>query len=119
MLVGLIHFYLPYKYVKRFTEKTFRRKVFWGSVKMLMGKAIMGILNIPFIFLFYHFVYPSYWLGFFYYALIIPLFGLSAYLFFRILKQYKVKGAMKKMKLEKIIAKRTELIAEIEREVKV
>jgi len=119
MLVGLIHFYLPYKYVKRFTEKTFRRKVFWGSVKMLMGKAIMGILNIPFIFLFYHFVYPSYWLGFFYYALIIPLFGLSAYLFFRILKQYKVKGAMKKMKLEKIIAKRTELLAEIEREVKV
>ena len=119
MLLGLIHFYLPYKFVKRFTEKTFKRKVFWGSVKMLMGKAIMGILNIPFIFLFYHFVYPSYWLGFFYYALIIPLFGLSAYLFFRILKQYKVKGAMNKMKLEKIIAKRTELIAEIEREVKV
>ena len=118
MLIGLVHFYLPYKFVKRFTEKSFKRKVFWGSVKMMMGKAIMGILNIPFIFLFYYFVYPSYWLGFIYFAVVIPIFGLSAYVFFRIFKQYKIKRAMKKMKLEKIIAKRTELLAEIEREVK-
>ena len=112
-LIGMIHFYLPYKFVKRFTEKTFRRRVFWGSVKMLMGKAIMGIINIPFIFVFYHFVYPSYWLGFAYYALIIPLFGLSSYIYFRKLKDYQVLGAMKKAKLDKIVEKRTELIDEI------
>lgn len=112
-LVGLVHFYLPYKFIKRFTEKTFRRRVFWGSVKMIMGKAIMGIINIPFIFVFYHIIYPSYWLGFAYYALIIPLFGLSSYVYFRKLKDFQVLGAMKKANLKKVIVKREELIKEI------
>ena len=40
-IIGMIHFYLPYIFVKRFVEKSFKRRVFWGSVKMLMGKAIM------------------------------------------------------------------------------
>jgi hypothetical protein len=116
-ILGMIHFYLPYLFVKRFVEKSFKRRVFWGSVKILMGKAIMGIINIPFIFVFYHFVYPSYWLGFFYYTLIIPLFGLSAYLFFRNLKEYKLIGHLQTINLSKIIVKRAELLEEIEREV--
>lgn len=112
-IIGLIHLYLPYIFVKRFAEKSFKRSVFWGSVKMVMGKAIMGIINLPVIFLFYHFIYPSYWLGFFYYAIIIPACGLCAYLFFHNLKSFQIKGAMKKAKLDKVIQKREAIATEI------
>ncbi|MBC9811328.1 1-acyl-sn-glycerol-3-phosphate acyltransferase [Crocinitomicaceae bacterium CZZ-1] len=111
-ILGLIHCGIPYMLCKRFVEKTFRRKVFWGSVKLLTGKISMGLLNIPFIFLFYKFVYPSYWLAFAYY-LSIGLFGLAAYMWFRNFKAFKIKGAMKKMDIGKFWKKRTELAEKI------
>ena len=111
-VLGLIHCGIPYYLTKRFVEKTFRRKVFWGSVKLLMGKISMGLLNIPFIFLFYKFVYPSYWLGFAYY-LCIGLFGLAAYMWFRNFKSFKIKGVMKKMDVSKFWNRRTELAQKI------
>lgn len=107
-ILGLIHCGIPYYFTKRFVEKTFRRKVFWSSVKLLVGKISMGLLNIPFIFLFYKFVYPSYWLGFAYY-LCIGLFGLAAYMWFRNFKSFKIKGAMKKMDINKFWSRRSEL----------
>lgn len=107
-ILGLIHCGLPYFLCKRFVEKSFKRKVFWSSVKLLTAKISMGLLNIPFIFLFYHYVYPSYWLGFLYYACI-GLFGLAAYMWFRNFKSFKIKGAMKKMDLSKFWSKRTDL----------
>lgn len=107
-ILGLIHCGIPYYFTKRFVEKTFRRKVFWSSVKLLVGKISMGLLNIPFIFLFYKFVYPSYWLGFAYY-LCIGLFGLAAYMWFRNFKSFKIKGTMKKMDVNKFWSRRTEL----------
>ncbi len=113
MLIGLIHCYIPYILVKRFTEKSFKRKVFWGSVKMLLGKVFMGIFNIPFIFLFYHFVYPSYWLSLAYYFFFIPSCGLIAYIYFMKLKDYKTKGIIQKMDLSKIISKRQALLEKI------
>ena len=112
-LIGLIHCLLPYILVKRFTEKSFKRKVFWGSVKMLLGKLIMGLFNIPFIFLFYNFVYPSYWLGFAYYLFVIPSFGLIAYLYNRRLIDYKTKSKIEKMDLTKFFEKREMLIKKI------
>lgn len=111
-LLGLIHCGIPYILVKRFVEKSFRRKVFWGSVKLLLGKISMGLLNIPFIFLFYHYVYPSYWLGFAYY-LSIGLFGLAAYMWFRNFKSFKIKGAMKKMDPSKLWKRRADLLERI------
>ena len=51
-IIGLFHCFIPYILIKRFTEKTFKRRVFWGSVKMLLGKASMGLFNLPFIFIF-------------------------------------------------------------------
>lgn len=104
-LLGLIHCGLPYFLIKGFVEKSFRRKVFWGSVKMLLGKISMGLLNIPFIFVFYHFVYPSWWLAFLYYACI-GLFGLAAYLWVRNFKDFKAKGVVNSTDLSKIITKR-------------
>lgn len=112
MLLGLLHCGLFYWLVKRFVEKSFRRKVFWGSVKLMMGMVVMGLVNIPVVFLFHHFIYPSYWLGFLYYALI-GLLGLAAYQWFIHLKRYQVKSKMQKSDLTKIMAKRNELVEEI------
>ncbi len=112
-IIGLIHCYLPYILIKRFTEKTFRRRVFWGSVKMLLGKASMGLLNIPFIFLIHAYIYPSYLVGFAYYLFVIPTCGLIAYLYSRNFVDFKAKGIIQKMDLSKIIAKRKGLIDKI------
>lgn len=118
-LLGMIHCFIPYILVKRFTEKTFRRKVFWGSVKMLLGKASMGILNLPFIFLFHHFVYPSYWLGILYYLFVIPAFGLVAYIYHRKLVDFRVKGAIQKMDITNFIEKRKALVEKIHQNIPV
>src|SRR5690606_11998715 len=37
-ILGLVHCGLPYILIKKFVEKSFKRKVFWGSVKLLLGK---------------------------------------------------------------------------------
>lgn len=107
-ILGLIHCGLLYYACKSFVEKSFKRRVFWSSVKLLTAKISMGLLNIPFIFLFYKFVYPSYWLAFAYYCCI-GLFGLAAYMWYRNFKSFKVKGAMKKIDTTKFWNKRMEL----------
>ena len=50
-LLGLIHAGLWYLLVKRFVEKVFKRPVFWGSSKLIILMALVGLVNIPFIFL--------------------------------------------------------------------
>ena len=112
-IIGFIHCFIPYILIKTFTEKTFKRRVFWGSVKMLLGKATMGILNIPFIFLIHDYVYPSYLVGVGYYLFVIPTCGLIAYLYARNFLDFKAKGIIQKMDLSKIVAKRNELINKI------
>jgi hypothetical protein len=111
-ILGMIHCGLPYILIKRFVEKSFRRRVFWGSVKLILGMVIIGIINIPAIFLFYYLVYPSYWLGFVYYGTI-GLFGLSAYMWYRNLVRFKEKGIVRKANLSKIVEKRNELMEKI------
>ena len=79
---------------------------------MLLAMIVMGLVNIPVIFLFYKFVYPSYWLGFAYYAGI-GIYGLAAYMWVHHLKVFKIKGAMKKISLDKFWKKRNELLERI------
>lgn len=112
-LLGFIHCGLPYFLVKRFVEKSFRRKVFWGSVKLIMGKIIMGLINLPVIWLFHYFVYPSYWLGFAYYACI-GFFWTAAYEWMLNFKRFKQKGAVNKTDLSKLMKKREELFAQMQ-----
>jgi len=111
-ILGIIHCGLPYFLIKRFVEKSFRRRVFWGSVKLILGMVVIGIINIPAIFLFYHFIYPSYWLGFIYYGAI-GLFGLAAYMWYRNFVRFKEKGIVKKANLSKIVEMRTQLLVKI------
>ena len=54
-LLGLIHAGLWYLLVKRFVEKVFKRPVFWGSSKLIILMALVGLVNIPFIFLIAHY----------------------------------------------------------------
>lgn len=111
-LLGFIHCAVPYLLVKRFTEKSFKRKVFWGSVKLLLGTFTIGFLNIPVIFLFHNLIYPSYWLGIAYF-LSIGLFGLAAYVWYGNFVQFKEKGVVSKADLSKILSKRKDLIEKI------
>jgi len=111
-ILGLIHCGPVYFLVKRFVEKSFKRKVFWGSVKLIMGMIGMGLINIPVIFLFYHFIYPSYILGIVYYGLI-GIFGLSAYMWWRNFVRFKEKGIVQKADLSKIVMMRKGLLEKI------
>ena len=112
-IVGMIHCLIPYLLIKRFTEKTFKRRVFWSSVKLMLGKVSVGIFNIPVFFLIYNFIYPSFWLGLGYFLFIIPTLGLIAYLYHRKISIYKTKGLMQKMDLSPFIEKRRILIEKI------
>jgi hypothetical protein len=112
-ILGLVHCGLPYYGVKKFVEKSFKRKVFWGSVKLLLGMISMGLLNIPFIFLFKTYIYPSYVLGLIYYMLI-GLFGLAAYIWRICFKRFQEKGVIAKTDLSKIIQKRNDLLQKIQ-----
>ncbi len=110
---GMIHCLIPYLLIKRFTEKTFKRRVFWSSVKLMLGKVSVGIFNIPVFFLIYNFIYPSFWLGLGYLLFIIPTLGLISYLYHRKITIYKTKGLMQKMDLSPFIEKRRILIEKI------
>lgn len=112
MLVGAAHCIIPYKLSKGFAEKSFKRKVFWSSVKLIMGKITIGLFNIPVIFLFYYFVYPSWILAFAYYFFI-GVYGALAYVWFTTLKTYKTKGAIQKADLSKFVKKRDDLESRI------
>ena len=113
VLVGLIHNYLPYRFIKNFVEKSFKRKVFWGSVKMTLGVVAIGLFNLIFLFLGYYLVYPSWllWLG--YYFIVPPLTGIIAYGYFNRIKDYKNYKRTLKMDLSEINLKREELLNRI------
>lgn len=114
-LFGLIHNYLPYKLIKNFVEKSFKRPVFWGSVKMLLGAIAFGIYNLIIVLLLHFFVYENAVFWFFYFFIITPLTGLIAYNYF---KRYKNNQKMKMLfrkDLTSIMSKRAKLIEDIER----
>ncbi len=106
--LGLIHCGIVYIGVKRFVEKSFKRTVFYGSVKLLLGTIGMGVFNIPFIFLFHKFVYPSWWMAIGYYTLI-GIFFLAMILFNGALIIWKRKGQMKETDLKSMAEERLAL----------
>lgn len=79
MLVGLIHNLVPYYFTKRFVEKTFKRKVFWGGVKMMLGKLFIGLYNIPLVIILHLNLFDSHWISWPYYFIVPPLTGFIAY----------------------------------------
>ena len=113
-LLGAIHCGIPYILIKRYVERTFKRKVFWSSVKLIIGQFVLAGINIPSIFAFYYLVYPSWWLAFAYF-LSISLTGFAAYMWMRSWQSFQRKGALINTDLASILNKREALEIEINR----
>jgi hypothetical protein len=107
-LIGAVHGLVPYIAAKKFTEKAFGRKVFWGSVKMMLGKLLGTIWNIPIIIVMTHYLFPYWWIGFAYFF-IIPDLCRMAYLWAVSFKEFRVKGMMDKVDVSKFTERRKEL----------
>ena len=117
VVIGLIHNYLPFRWVKNFVERAFKRRVFWGSVKMTLGALAIGIYNIIFLLILNYTVYQNgifWWLYFF---IVPPLTGLIAYNYFKRLKHHKALRRLEKMDLSEFYAKRSQALAFIEKSV--
>ncbi len=112
--LGLVHFWAPYTLVKRFTEKTFKRPVFWSSVKVILGSLILTLWNIPLVWLLHAFLVKNGLVSLIYF-LMLPFIGLITYYWFRRLKDYRTKKALQKMDLSAILEKRKQLMEQIER----
>jgi hypothetical protein len=115
-LLGFVHCGPWYIVIKRFVEKTFKRPVFWGSVKLLLGTAVFGLVNIPYIFIFKSWIYPSTGLALLYYFGI-GFYGLATYSWFNNYKRFKEKGKTAKVDLSKIVAKRKLVSSRIQQEI--
>jgi hypothetical protein len=113
-LLGLLHLGHLYLFIKRFVQNSFKRKVFWSSTKMVVGMIAMGLVNLPFIWIFHAFVYES-WIAAVLYYLCIGLFGLAAYEWVMAIKVFIAKGKVQKADIQMIIEKRSSLEARIER----
>jgi hypothetical protein len=107
-IVGFIHGFIPYIISKKVTEKIMKRKVFWGSVKMMMAKIIGSIYNIPIIILITKWYLPHWSLGILYFFLIPVLWRLS-YEYAHQFKEIQIKRKMKSVDLSKFVEKRAEL----------
>lgn len=115
MILGLLHNYLPYKWVKSFVEKSFKRKVFWGSVKLLLGALVVGIYNILLINAFYFFIYPSLWFWLLYFLVVPPITGVLSYYYFNRLSRFNRLKLLQKRELTHINSERESCLAEIKR----
>jgi 1-acyl-sn-glycerol-3-phosphate acyltransferase len=111
--LGLIHFYLPYIFVKRFTEKTFKRKVFWSSVKLMLGFLVMSIFNIVLVVVLNKLFINNGLISLAYF-LVLPLVGIITYYWFEKLKLFKTKNKLNKLNLSSVIEKRKNLISKID-----
>ena len=114
MLLGVLHLGAFYYGIKRYVEKSFKRRVFWGSTKMVIGMFAMGLFNLPMVWIFKAFIVDSWSLGILYYFAI-GLFGLAAYEWFRSLNLFVEKGKVLQADVHQIIEKRRDLKERIER----
>lgn len=113
LLLGIIHQYLPHLIIKRFVEKTFRRDVFWSGVKLLLGAAFSALYNLPFIFLFYAYIYPSYWLALLYYLTVPLISGVYTYTQVKKFQDLKKFGKANEKELRELVEERSSLLAKI------
>jgi hypothetical protein len=113
MILGILHLGLFYFGIKRYVEKSFKRRVFWGSTKMVIGMFAMGLFNLPMIWIFKAYIVDSWSLGILYYFCI-GLFGLAAYEWFDSLKQFNAKGKILHTAPQQLIETRKELKKRIE-----
>jgi hypothetical protein len=113
MFIGTFFNVIPYLFIKRFVEKSFKRSVFWGSVKMLLGLVAAGLYNLITLFVGVFFIYHSWPLWLFVYFIVIPLSGVIAYNWFKRLKRVNHRSSMFTKDLGDLGAQRERIIQEI------
>lgn len=115
MILGMVHCYLPYKFIKNFVEKSFKRKVFWGSVKMLLGFVAIALFNVPITMLFTNAFGWSTVVGMFYFVTVLPLAGVITYKWFKVYKMNKQMKDIVKRDVSNIALERSLIEEEIAR----
>ncbi|PZE18016.1 hypothetical protein DNU06_05205 [Putridiphycobacter roseus] len=111
-LIGCFHHLIPYLFVKRFTEKTFKRRVFWSGIKLIMGYVVLALFNILLcLFLNYAFDLMDTWILWIYILFIVPPFGVVAYWYALYFKQTLQLAGLDKNKLEKLKKEREKCAA--------
>lgn len=111
-IIGYVFGFIPYIAAKKITEKIMRRKVFWGSVKIMMAKIIGSLINIPILIWLTKSYLPHWSLGVLMYFLI-PVFWRISYAYTKQFGEIRLKNAMKKVDLTKFEVKRKELVERI------
>lgn len=66
-ILGFLHFFLLYRFVKNFVEKKFKRDVFWGSTKMILGMFLFGLINLPIVLFIASLLSLPFWMGLIYF----------------------------------------------------
>jgi hypothetical protein len=66
--LGALHCYLPYRFIKNFVEKKFKRDVFWGSTKMILGLFIFSLFNVPIVAVLTNYLNQPFWIGLIYFV---------------------------------------------------
>ena len=116
-LLGFVHAYIPYILVKRFVEKTFKRKVFWCSTKMVVTMLLMQLFNLPILFLIPKFFDLPFWVALLYFGNI-GLLSLLWYEWRRAFVNWKsIKQHKKGDASGELWQKREELICRIQDEI--
>ena len=79
-ILGAIHHLIPYLGTKRFIEKTFKRRVFWSGIKLILGYFVLAVYNIILCLLINaYFDIAHVGIVWLYIIFIVPFLGLFAY----------------------------------------
>ncbi|SFT88370.1 1-acyl-sn-glycerol-3-phosphate acyltransferase [Lishizhenia tianjinensis] len=112
-LLGLIHGFIPYIITKKFVENTMKRKVFWSSVKMMVGHILMGLYNIGIVMLINALFIKNTPIAWAYFFLVPMLSGLIAYKAIQHLKDYKIKSKLAKQDVSTLVKMRKDILEKI------
>lgn len=112
-ILGAIQGFIPYFLAKKLTEKIMKRKVFWGSVKMLLGKVFGTIYSLPIVIWLTKNYFPHWSFGVIYFLFVAPVLWKISYDYGTWFKEYLLKGKMKRADLSKFVTKRQQLAQQI------
>lgn len=108
-LLGLLHGFVPYIITKKFVENTMKRKVFWSSVKMMVGHILMGVYNIGIVMLLNALFIKNTPIAWAYFFLVPMMSSLIAYKAIHRLKDFKIKSKLAKQDVSAFVKMRKDI----------
>jgi hypothetical protein len=111
-LLGLIHVALPYLFVKRFVEKTFKRSVFWSGAKMGMLLVLLPVWNLILLVIASCFIDLN-WLVWISYFVALNIVAHGFHRFITAVAAQKKSSALDAQKLNELVIHRTALLKQL------